>query len=136
MKIIIDGDATPDYKDVILLAKENNIKVDIYVDTSHEITSDYANVIVCSVGANNVDLNLINNVTNEDIVITSDYGLASLVLHARRVINPSGFIYTTFNIDSLLLNREISRKSKKYTKIKKRTKENKIKFLNLIKENL
>ena len=54
-------------------------------------------------GADSVDFALVNRVRPGDIVVTQDYGLASMCLARRaRVLNQNGLEYTTDNIDALL----------------------------------
>ena len=56
-------------------------------------------------------INFLNNIEKGDIVITQDYGLASLVLSRNSyAINQSGMVYTNENIDELLYSRYISKK--------------------------
>ena len=50
-----------------------------------------------------MDYKIIQLVTTSDIVITQDYGLASLLLKKARIImHHKGFIYNENNIDILL----------------------------------
>ena len=52
-----------------------------------------------------------NRVTGADIVITQDYGLASMCLaKGCRILHQDGWEYTKDNIDALLLVRHESRK--------------------------
>ena len=49
-----------------------------------------------------------------DIVVTQDYGLASILLQrAGGVIHPKGLIYTIFNIDSLMFQRHMGQKARR-----------------------
>lgn len=61
----------------------------------------------------------------QDIIITHDYGLAALVLEkVTAVLSPSGFVYSTANIDELLYQRFLNQKQRQAghaAKIKKRT---------------
>ena len=53
-----------------------------------------------------MDYKIIQLVTTSDIVITQDYGLASLLLKKARIImHHKGFIYNENNIDILLQQR-------------------------------
>ena len=50
-----------------------------------------------------MDFALVNRVRPGDIVVTQDYGLASMCLARRaRVLNQNGLEYTADNIDALL----------------------------------
>jgi hypothetical protein len=112
MKIIIDGDATP--KEVRKICEELSIKKNINITLvssyDHDIRGEF-NVIRVSKGQDSADFKIVEIFKNGDILITQDYGLASLVLNrAKAVINPSGFLYTQKNIDNLLHSRYIGRK--------------------------
>ncbi|RDY23355.1 YaiI/YqxD family protein [Romboutsia maritimum] len=137
MKILIDGDGCPVIDITIDVAKKFNIEVIIMCDTSHLIKKEGVEVIVISKGIDSVDFALLNKVNKGDVVVTQDYGLASMVLSKGGLaINQNGLIYNDNNIDQLLISRHISkqiRKSGGRTKgPKKRKVDNDIKF----KENL
>ena len=56
-----------------------------------------------------VDMAIINKITEGDIVVTGDFGLASLVLGKKaRAISFNGMIYDESNIDRLLFERHVS----------------------------
>lgn len=58
-----------------------------------------------------MDFALINRVQPGDIVITQDYGLASMCLARRaRVLNQNGLEYMARNIDGLLARRHENKK--------------------------
>ena len=81
------------------------------VDTNHIITSDYSEVVTVSQGADSVDLYLINRVNKGDIVITQDYGVATLALgKGAKAISNSGMIFDDTNIDKLLFERFLGKK--------------------------
>ena len=64
-----------------------------------------------SKGVDAVDFAILKNLQNGDIVITQDYGLASLVLSRNSyAINQNGMVYTDENIEELLFSRYISKK--------------------------
>ena len=122
MRIIIDGDATPSIKLIESLAIKYNIEVLIFCDFTHNINSSYSKVITVDKGFNNVDMVIISSLINNDIVITQDYGLASIVISKNcYAVNPNGTIYTNDNIDFLLQNRYLNLKSKHKKGPKKRT---------------
>ena len=111
MKILIDGDACPSIKLIEDVAKKYNITVEIITDTAHIISSNYSKVFMVGKGKDNTDIYLINRVSEKDIVITQDYGLAVMVLGKKgSAISPKGLIYTNNNIDALLLSSHINRK--------------------------
>lgn len=113
MKVLIDADGCPVVKQATRIAKENNIKVAIFCDTSHIINSDYAEVVTVSKGADSVDFALVNKVQSGDIVITQDYGLAAMVLSkGGKAITQNGMIISDSNLGLLLTTRYESKKAR------------------------
>ncbi len=127
MRILIDGDGCPVISKTIEVGKEHNIEVYIFTTINHNMSKYNAKVILAENSKDGVDLKLINNAKANDIIITQDYGVASLALGKKcYCLNQNGKIFTNENIDSLLMNRHISRKERKkgkFTPIPKRTKE-------------
>lgn len=113
MKILIDADGCPVVKQATQIAKENNIEVVIFCDTSHIINSDYAQIITVSKGADSVDFTLVNEVKSDDIVVTQDYGLAAMVLSkGGKAITQNGMIISDSNLGLLLTSRYESKKAR------------------------
>ena len=111
MRILIDADGCPVVNETIKVAHKFNLESIIFCDTSHNFDEKNIKVIVVSKGIDAVDFAILNNIEKGDIVITQDYGLASLVLSRNSyAINQSGMIYTNENIDELLYSRYISKK--------------------------
>src|SRR5690606_68693 len=109
------------------------------------ITSTYSQVIVVDGNSQAADLAIANMAVVKDIVVTQDYGLASMVLGKKaNAISPGGTIYSLDNIDTLLMQRHINFKARqagvKIPNTKKRTKLDDNKFRNnlikLIEKNL
>jgi hypothetical protein len=115
MRIIIDGDACPQRVKEICeeAAKEFGIELIIVVDIDHYIISNYQ-VVVVEQGRDSVDYKIVQIFKEGDILITQDYGLASLVLSkASAIIHTAGFFINRNNIDSLLQSRYISERVRK-----------------------
>ena len=111
MRILIDADGCPVVNETIKVAHKFNLESIIFCDTSHNFDEKNIKVIVVSKGIDAVDFAILNNIEKGDIVITQDYGLASLVLSRNSyAINQSGMVYTIENIDELLYSRYISKK--------------------------
>ena len=133
MSILVDADACP-VKDIIVdVAQDYKIECTMYFDVSHIYNDGYSRVIYCSKGMDSVDFKLLNDVKSKDIVVTQDYGLASMcLLKTKYVINQNGLKYTENNIDNLLQTRYISQKQRKSSHHikgpKKRTNEQDDKF--------
>ena len=137
MRIYIDADACPVIALTIDIAKNYNIPVTLICDTCHILDKYNAEVITVEKGADSADLKLANKVIQGDIVVTQDYGLATLCLAKKAyAINQNGLIFTDDNIDSLLFSRYINKKDRmagKRTKgPKKRTEQNNIDFKNAL----
>lgn len=115
MRIIIDGDACPQRVKEICeqAAKEFEIDLIIVADIAHYIVSEYQ-IIVVEQGRDSVDYKIVQIFKDNDILITQDYGLASLVLSkAAAVIHTAGFFINKKNIDSLLQSRYIGERIRK-----------------------
>lgn len=136
MRIIIDADACPVVNIAVAEAKKRNIPVLLICDTSHAFSSEYAQIIIVDKGSDSADIALVNRCREGDVVITQDYGVASMALARKsRCINQNGLYYTEENIDSLMAMRHMAsverRKSSKHhlKGPKKRTAEDDERFL-------
>ena len=113
MKIYVDADACPVVKIIEVLAKRYGIKVTLLCDTNHILTSDYSEVKVISAGADAVDFALVNMIAKGDVVVTQDYGVASMVLgKGGYCIHQSGKIFSDDNIGGLLMDRHLAKKAR------------------------
>lgn len=111
MKVLIDADACPVINIAISLCREHQIPCMLLCDTAHEFQRDGAQTLVFDKGTDSVDYALVSRIDPGDIVITQDYGLASMCLaRSARVLHHDGWEYTADNIDALLLVRHESRK--------------------------
>ncbi len=141
MKILVDADGCPAVKETIAIAKEHGTEVTLFCDTSHIMSSDYAEVITVSKGADSVDFFLVNRVSDGDIVVTQDYGLAAMVLSkGGRPITQNGMIIDDKNLFMLLTTRYESKKARMagahLKGPKKRTADNDKTFLSALKSML
>lgn len=111
MKVLIDADGCPVVDIAVGLCRKYALPCLILCDTAHEFQRDGAETLVFDKGADSVDYALVSRVQPGDIVITQDYGLASMCLaRSARVFHQDGWEYTSGNIDALLLARHESRK--------------------------
>ena len=114
--IRIDGDACPSINLIEELAKKYNINMKIYANYAHNINSDYAEVLLVDKSSGSVDMKIISETKENDIIITQDFGLASMVLLKKaHAIGPKGLIYTNENIDRLLSERYLNAQIRKAT---------------------
>lgn len=128
MKILVDADACPVKHIIERIAEKFNIPVIMVIDTSHILESDYSEIVQVSKAPDAVDIALINRTLPGDVVITQDYGVASMALGRRAyAINQNGRYYTNDNIDMLMFERHLSKKQRRAGNrtgsIRKRTKE-------------
>jgi len=110
MKILVDADACPVKEIIEKIAANLQIPVIMLIDTSHILTSKYSEIISVSKAPDAVDFALINRTNKGDIVVTQDYGVAAMALgKGAFAIHPGGKVYTDYNIDVLLLERDIAK---------------------------
>lgn len=81
--ILIDADGCPVVDLTVRIGRSHGVPVKILCDTAHRIEREGAETLVFDKGADSVDFALVNRITPGDIVITQDYGLATMCL-ARR----------------------------------------------------
>ncbi len=111
MKVLIDADGCPVVDITTKLCREHQVECIILCDTSHQVTQAGAQTLVFDKGADSVDFALVNRVCPGDVVITQDYGLASMCLaRSAQVLHQDGWEYTEDNIQTLLFQRHTSRK--------------------------
>ncbi len=111
MRILIDADGCPVVNICLKVSREENAECHIFCDSSHEFNREGAETHIVPKGADSADFCLVNFARQGDIVITQDYGLASMALsRGACVINQDGLEYTEVNIDALLLARHTAKK--------------------------
>lgn len=112
MKIIIDADASPVKNEVISLAEQYHLEVVLVSSIAHysnEIYPDFVQIVYVEKGADLADFKIVQLAREGDIIITQDYGLASLLLpKGCHVLHHYGKEYTAENIDRLLQSRHFS----------------------------
>ncbi|MFD2044170.1 YaiI/YqxD family protein [Ornithinibacillus salinisoli] len=117
MKIYVDADASPVKDIVIQVAKEAQLEVVLVKSFSHfSHDEEIAGVqtIYVDTGADAADYRIMQMAQKNDIIITQDYGLASLGLgKGCIVLHHKGFAYTNENIDRLLQTRHVSAKARR-----------------------
>ena len=114
MKILVDADACPVKEIIKRIATKNNLSVIAVCDNAHEINIPGWEVITVDKQADSADFKIISLLNKNDIVITGDYGLAGMALAKRAyVLGFGGKEYTPDNIDILLMQRHINKKTMK-----------------------
>lgn len=134
LRILVDGDAAPQREDIAAIGKKYDVEVIVYMDYAHLVESEDYTIKQCSVGSDSVDMMIVKDVKENDIVITQDYGLSSLVLLKKaKVLHVNGSIIDENNIETLLMQRFVGAKLRKENKHlkgpKKRTKETEDRFI-------
>lgn len=138
--IFVDADASPVQKEVIDIAAKYDIRVFLVKSFAHfspEKPADHVEVLYVDQSKEAADLAIFHRAGEGDIVVTQDYGLASLCLSKKcRVIHHKGFIFTEKNIDRLLASRHEQAKLRRAGKRTKGpspyTKEEREKFVKLL----
>ncbi len=125
MKIYVDADACP-VKDVIILEATNaEIPVTLVTSFSHYSNAQQpkgVETIYVDSGADAADYRIMQLAKKEDLIVTQDYGLASLALaKGCIVLHHKGYKYTNDNIEQLLQTRYLSAMVRKSGKRTKRT---------------
>lgn len=117
MKIYVDADASPVNDIVIATANKWHTPVVLVKSFAHYSPADATDgveTIYVDTGADAADYRIMQLAGAGDIVVTQDYGLASLALgKGCIVLHHKGFAYTNYNIDELLRSRHLSAKARK-----------------------
>lgn len=110
MRVLIDADACPVVDIAVRICTEMNTECLLICDTAHQMQRESAQTLVFDKGTDSVDFALVNRVQPGDVVITQDYGLASMCLARKaRVLHQDGWEYTEYNIDALLFQRHAAK---------------------------
>lgn len=115
--IIIDGDACPVVDSIIDLTTETGIFVTIIRSFSHfsnQLYPPHVSTLYVDDGPDAVDYKIVQLSTKDDIVVTQDYGLASLLVDKVLIVmHHNGKIYNSKNIQQLLDKRYINAQIRK-----------------------
>lgn len=144
MKIYVDADACPVQEEIVSIAQKEHVPVVLVKSFSHFSHDDYplgVETIYVDSGRDAADFRIMELVESRDIIITQDYGLASLGLAKKCIVlHHKGFLYTNKNIDFLLQTRyesAMARKSGQRTRGPKAfTEEDQEKFKKLLKQTI
>ncbi|MBE6183951.1 YaiI/YqxD family protein [Bacillus ginsengihumi] len=121
MTIFVDADACPVKEEIITIAQQYEIKV-VFVASFTNQMADPVNGIWVYVDPHkeSADLYIINHIGENDIVITQDIGLASLVLSKKAyALSPRGKQYEETSINTALDFRYLAAKSRRSGKYEK-----------------
>lgn len=111
MIVYVDADGCPVVDIALQLCKKHRVTCVLVCDTAHSFSNKDAEIITVDKGSDSADFAIANRLSPGDIVITQDYGLASMCLSRNAVVlHQDGWEYTTDNIDALLFQRHEARK--------------------------
>jgi len=117
MKIYVDADACPVKNEVIVIAQKEQVPVTLVQSFSHFSHHEHPSgveIVYVDSGTDAADFRIMKLALKEDIIITQDYGLASLGLSKGCIVlHHKGFTYTNNNIDVLLQTRYLSAMARK-----------------------
>ena len=117
MRIFIDGDGSPVKDTTIEVALKYQLEVIIVTSIDHYSLKEYpenVSFVYVDKGSDAADYKIVQLVKKGDLLITQDYGLASLVLpKGVSVLHQLGREYTIETIDGLLEQRYVSAKVRK-----------------------
>jgi hypothetical protein len=119
MKVYIDADASP-VKDIVIEETTKSsvpvILVASYAHFSEKEYPDHVSIVWVDSGSDQADFKIMQLVKAGDIVITQDYGLASMLLSKKCIVlHHSGYEFTSENIDSLITSRHLAAVQRKQT---------------------
>ncbi|MFC0015782.1 MULTISPECIES: YaiI/YqxD family protein [Allobacillus] len=117
MKIIVDADASPVKSEVIEVANEFGLGVLLVMSYAHFSAEQYPSfveTVYVDSESEAADYKVMQLANAGDLIITQDYGLASLVLSKGcSAMHHKGFLYTHENIDRLLTSRYLNQQARK-----------------------
>lgn len=132
MKLIIDADSCPRKTKYTCsqIAAKYSLELIMVIDDSHRLKGRFK-VVQVETSRDAVDLEITKLTNKDDIVITHDYGLASMVINkSLAVVHPDGTLYTNHNLESFMFQRYIGNKIRrlggKMKGIKKRRAEERV----------
>lgn len=112
MKILVDADASPKKDAIIKAAHLYDLKVILVSSISHYSTKelpDRVERVWVDIGSDVADFKIVQLASPSDIVVTGDYGLASMLLpKGCRVLHHDGYEYTVGNIQRLIDSRHLA----------------------------
>ena len=122
--LFIDADACPVTKEALACARRAKVPVVIAGDTGHNLEKHvkagdprepnggfWVDILACVPGADSADFAIVSELSPGDVVVTQDFGLASMALGRRcAAIDVRGSIFDQRTIDALLLVRHATKR--------------------------
>jgi uncharacterized protein len=113
--LYVDADANPVKTIIAEEAEAHRVKVVFVCSFANhfQLPHPYSELVTVDKSFQSADMYIVNKALRGDIIITDDYGLASLVLaRGCLAISSRGKEYTNDNIDRLLMSRHLSYKER------------------------
>lgn len=107
IKIVVDADACPVKKEIEKAARRFGVEAWMVASYDHRLTAaEGIRTIQVDRSDQSVDLYIANCIAPSDVLITQDYGLATIGLAKRAyVLSPRGHAYSEETIDFMLESR-------------------------------
>ena len=91
MNIFVDADGCPVVDIAVKVAKEKNIYIVVVKNYAVNIDDDYAEIVTVDISRDSADYYIANRISDGDILISQDYGLAAMCLSKGAIcINQNG----------------------------------------------
>ncbi len=109
LDIYIDADACPVKQEIFRVAKRYHLNVTLVSNSWLRIPpQDAVKLVIVSDQFDAADKWIVEHISTDDIVITTDIPLASLCIRGgARVLAPSGHLYTDANVGAALATRDL-----------------------------
>lgn len=135
--LFIDADACPVTRDAIACARRAGVPCVVAGDTGHNLLRHvrpndptepregfWVRVLQVAQGQDSADFAIVCELEEGDIVVTQDFGLASMALgRGARALDPRGHLYDQRTIDALLLVRHAQKEARRDRRRNSRTKD-------------
>lgn len=107
MRVLVDADACPVLQLILQLCAEAGVEVITVASFNHHIESE--NHVMVGPEKEAADMAIINRTRRDDLVVTQDWGLASLVLaKGARALSPWGHLFTEAEMEGRLAQRALN----------------------------
>ena len=122
--LLIDADACPVIREALAEARRAHVPCVLVGNSTQNLSRHIRNtdpttpkdgfwvsVVQVGVGADAADFAIVEQLTSDDVVVTQDIGLASIVLgRGARAIGVRGHVYSPLTIDSMMFIRHEEKK--------------------------
>ncbi len=113
--LYVDADACPVKEEIVDICQKYGVKMRFVSSYAHQMTLPLTvEVITVDSEKEAVDLYILNKIKKDDICVTQDHALASLLLiKGACILSPRGSVYREETIEQLLDARYISQKQRR-----------------------